>query len=232
MINAPLTMNAAASKFIAGTGLRETETELLSGMRWQEAHGGIIGAAVQNLRARSLKYKSGYQTTTAASSKLAATLSTVSSMPTENVYHEPEADNNRTNVIVTSAKFEDIQEEELSPMLRRSIATSTPVLVVRIDQEKIEDSKEQLVEQPMDSKRQLNFPLKPPRKKSSRSNSPNSIYVTDMESDMNNRIKTAAAKAEAAMENVSKPVVKPKHFQVPFTNFFLYVAYKHVSTEH
>ncbi|XP_032587752.1 uncharacterized protein LOC6583656 isoform X14 [Drosophila mojavensis] len=201
MINAPLPMNVAASKFIAGTGLRETETEFLSGMRWQDAHGGIIGAAVQNLRARSIKHKSGHQITTAASSKLAATLSSVSTLSTENVYHEPETDKNRTNVIVTSIKLEDIQEKELSPMLRRSIATSTPALVVRIDQEKLEDNEEKLVEQPVDNRRQLNMPLKPPRKKSSRSNSPNSIYVTDMESDMNNRIKTAAAKAEAPVEN-------------------------------
>lgn len=196
-------MSIATSKSAASTEIGQPETEFLSGMRWQEAHGGIIGAAVQNLRARSIKNKSGHQATKSASSKS----STLAMLNTDHIYDEPAMDKTRTNLTVTNIKLEDMKEK---PLLRSSIATSTPALVVRIDENDVEE-KEQPQGQPLpileisDNKRQLNLPLKPPRKKSSRSNSPNSTYVTDMESEMINRMKTAVAKAEAeaTVENVS-----------------------------
>ncbi|XP_023162139.1 uncharacterized protein LOC111593544 isoform X4 [Drosophila hydei] len=205
MTNTPLPMSIATSKSAASTEIGQPETEFLSGMRWQEAHGGIIGAAVQNLRARSIKNKSGHQATKSASSKS----STLAMLNTDHIYDEPAMDKTRTNLTVTNIKLEDMKEK---PLLRSSIATSTPALVVRIDENDVEEEKEQPQGQPLpileisDNKRQLNLPLKPPRKKSSRSNSPNSTYVTDMESEMINRMKTAVAKAEAeaTVENGEK----------------------------
>ncbi|XP_064548527.1 uncharacterized protein pHCl-1 isoform X3 [Drosophila montana] len=190
MAGTPLPMSLAAPKSTPGTQ-RPAENELLSGMRWQEAHGGIIGAAVQNLRARSIKRKSGHEATRSASSKSTSPGLKSTSLATEHIYEEPEPGSNMTaNVASTSVRFEDVQQKESSPTLRRSVGTSTPALVVRIEQEKEEQeegAKEQLKLQPLpfiemaERQHQLELPLKPPRRKSSRSNSPSSAYAADME---------------------------------------------------
>ncbi|XP_020815760.1 uncharacterized protein LOC110189870 isoform X5 [Drosophila serrata] len=156
----------AASSSVATPGTPRTadpEEFFGGGMRWQEAHGGIIGAAVQNLRARSIKRKAAARSPS----------SSISPQPRamEHVYEEPVA-------TVTKVKFKDElkQEQEKPPetlsALRRSVATSTPALVVRIEAE-VEPKAVQDMEM---TERQLAMPQKPPRRKSSRSTSPASVY--------------------------------------------------------
>ncbi|XP_030387573.1 gamma-aminobutyric acid receptor subunit alpha-3-like isoform X7 [Scaptodrosophila lebanonensis] len=158
------------------------------GMRWQEAHGGIIGAAVQNLRARSIKRKSA-----AAAATVATTISKPSA---EHVYAEP-AELMPSATTATRVKFKDEQQQQQQQQqqeerpapeqeaeagagagveaegqlgLRRSVATSTPALVLRIEREQLKQDME------MSEGHLLQLPSKPPRKKSSRSNSPASVY--------------------------------------------------------
>ncbi|SPP85026.1 blast:Glycine receptor subunit alpha-4 [Drosophila guanche] len=132
------------------------------GMRWQEAHGGIIGAAVQNIRARSIKRKAARSPSTSTSPTAA----------TEHIYEEPGVSGTAgpTKVKFKDDQKEDSQKEEqesIASSLRRSVATSTPALVVRIEAET-------QAEQDMEM---LQLPQKPPRKKPSRSSSPASVYA-------------------------------------------------------
>ncbi|XP_030569934.1 uncharacterized protein LOC115769329 isoform X5 [Drosophila novamexicana] len=198
MAGTPLPKNLAAPESSPGTQ-KPAENEFVGGMRWQEAHGGIIGAAVQNLRARSIKRKSGHDATRSASSKSTSPGLKSTSLATEHIYEEPEPGR---NVASTSVRFEDVQQKESSPTLRRSVGTSTPALVVRIEQEKEEQEggvKEQLELQPLsfiemaERQHQLELPLKPPRRKSSRSNSPSSAYAADMEARIIIGTRTSAA---------------------------------------
>ncbi|XP_041450796.1 uncharacterized protein LOC111077641 isoform X4 [Drosophila obscura] len=136
------------------------------GMRWQEAHGGIIGAAVQNIRARSIKRKAARSPSTSTSPTGTVGGVTV----TEHIYEEPGASGTSGP---TKVKFKDEQkeseqeeQESVTSSLRRSVATSTPALVVRIEAETE-------AEQDMEM---LQLPQKPPRKRPSRSNSPASVY--------------------------------------------------------
>ncbi|XP_034659334.1 uncharacterized protein LOC117895650 isoform X8 [Drosophila subobscura] len=132
------------------------------GMRWQEAHGGIIGAAVQNIRARSIKRKAARSPST----------STTPTAATEHIYEEPGVSGTAGP---TKVKFKDEQkddslqeeQESIASSLRRSVATSTPALVVRIEAET-------QAEQDMEM---LQLPQKPPRKRPSRSSSPASVYA-------------------------------------------------------
>ncbi|KAH8378729.1 hypothetical protein KR009_000994 [Drosophila setifemur] len=143
------------------------------GMRWQEAHGGIIGAAVQNLRARSIKRKVARSPSTS-----------ISPMPSgraaEHIYEEPGATTTASSS--TKVKFKDELKEEQeqetasSTLLRRSVATSTPALVVRIEAESDLEAVEKSVQDMEMTERQLQLPLKPPRRKCSRSTSPASVY--------------------------------------------------------
>ncbi|EDV98036.1 GH14362 [Drosophila grimshawi] len=193
--------------------LRHTEEEFLGGgMRWQEAHGGIIGAAVQNLRARSIKRKNGREAIRSSSSTSTPPSVKPPAITTEHIYEEPAlGETATTNVAVTSVKLKDVQEEESSNLLRRSVATSTPALVVHIesetnDREKGDEMEKYLGQQPLPSLKltedyvQSELPLKPPRKKTSRSNSPSSAYSADAKSIMT--IKTTAA--EAAVQTGEK----------------------------
>ncbi|XP_070063929.1 uncharacterized protein pHCl-1 isoform X9 [Drosophila virilis] len=201
MAGTPLPKSLAAPESSSGTQ-RPAENEFVSGMRWQEAHGGIIGAAVQNLRARSIKRKSGHEATRSASSKSTSPGLKSTCLTTEHIYEEPEPSK---NVASTSVRFEDVQQKDSSPTMRRSVGTSTPALVVRIEQEKEEQEegvKEQLQRQPLpfiemaERQHQLELPLKPPRRKSSRSNSPSSAYAADMEARITIGTRTSAAEVK------------------------------------
>ncbi|KRF98535.1 uncharacterized protein Dwil_GK20603 [Drosophila willistoni] len=150
------------------------------GMRWQEAHGGIIGAAVQNLRARSIKRKAAARTPSTSTSPTGGK----SAIIAEHIYEEP-------TTTATRVKFKDEQrldenpdqESETSMALRRSVATSTPALVmVRIESETSTKGDPGSDDMEMTERQQLHqqeqqLPLKPPRKKPSRSNSPASVYA-------------------------------------------------------
>lgn len=215
MANTPLSMGTAASTATPGTprGAEAAEEFFGGGMRWQEAHGGIIGAAVQNLRARSIKRKSGREATKSPSSPGAKATAPVAAAAAvaEHIYEEPTSA--AATVAATRVKFKDEQEtenekehkekreqekqeqleEECSATLRRSVATSTPALVVRIEREPDEEQQQPAVgevQQPLPSiemaehQRQLALPLKPPRRKSSRSNSPSIVYAPADEESM------------------------------------------------
>ncbi|XP_065720162.2 uncharacterized protein pHCl-1 isoform X12 [Drosophila suzukii] len=167
----------AASSSVATPGTpRTTDPEEFfgGGMRWQEAHGGIIGAAVQNLRARSIKRKAARSPSTSISPH-------PSGRPTEHIYEEPGG--TTSGVSSTKVKFKDeLREEEEQPestaTLRRSVATSTPALVVRIEAETETEleAEPKSVQDVEATERQLRLPQKPPRRKASRSNSPASVY--------------------------------------------------------
>ncbi|KAH8260907.1 hypothetical protein KR044_000206 [Drosophila immigrans] len=208
MANTPLSMGTAASTATPGTPRHAADEEDFfgGGMRWQEAHGGIIGAAVQNLRARSIKRKSGREAAARSPSSTSTSPGVKSvPMPAEHIYEEPAAAPVASvATVATRVKFKDEQEDDASTSsstLRRSVATSTPALVVRIDHEEEEREREQEQEagvaakararpEPLQSiemtehQCQLAMPLKPPRRKSSRSNSPSNVYTADEESMM------------------------------------------------
>ncbi|KQS44142.1 uncharacterized protein Dere_GG13514, isoform L [Drosophila erecta] len=166
----------AASSSVATPGTpRTTDPEEFfgGGMRWQEAHGGIIGAAVQNLRARSIKRKAARSPSTSISPH-------PSGRPTEHIYEEPGG--STSGVTSTKVKFKDElreeqpEEPESTTKLRRSVATSTPALVVRIEAETDLEAEAKPNQDMEMTERQLSLPLKPPRRKASRSNSPASVY--------------------------------------------------------
>lgn len=160
------------------------------GMRWQEAHGGIIGAAVQNLRARSIKRKAARSPSTSVSPM-------PSGRPAEHIYEEP----GTATTSSTKVKFKDeLKEEQEASALRRSVATSTPALVVRIEAESDLEAVQKPVQDMEMTERQLQLPLKPPRRKASRSNSPASVYgeCTAMEDE------SADNPAQAVEATVSK----------------------------
>ncbi|KAL7731553.1 hypothetical protein ACLKA6_013088 [Drosophila palustris] len=200
MANTPLSMGTAASTATPGTPRHMEPEELFGGgMRWQEAHGGIIGAAVQNLRARSIKRKSGREAARSPSSTSTSPGVKSAPIPSEHIYEEPTPATatgmGTGTAAATRVKFKDEQEEETSATsssLRRSVATSTPALVVRIerDQDAGQEEDEEKQQQPLQSiemtehQCQLALPLKPPRRKSSRSNSPSNLYTADEESMM------------------------------------------------
>nr|NP_001261899.1 pH-sensitive chloride channel 1, isoform O [Drosophila melanogaster]AGB94592.1 pH-sensitive chloride channel 1, isoform O [Drosophila melanogaster] len=166
----------AASSSVATPGtprITDPEEFFGGGMRWQEAHGGIIGAAVQNLRARSIKRKAARSPSTSISPH-------PSGRPTEHIYEEPGG--STSGVTSTKVKFKDElkeeqpEEAESSTKLRRSVATSTPALVVRIEAEIDPEAEDKPIQDMEMTERQLSLPLKPPRRKASRSNSPASVY--------------------------------------------------------
>ncbi|XP_017842527.1 uncharacterized protein LOC108599877 isoform X5 [Drosophila busckii] len=180
--NTPLSMGTAPSTASPGTPRHMDEEFFGGGMRWQEAHGGIIGAAVQNLRARSIKRKSGREAARSPTGGTAVNTPAGVKHTDEHIYEEP-----ATTAAATRVKFKDEQQEE-SSTLRRSIATSTPALVVRIEREEQQLQLEQQEQQQQQEStpvatmlHPLALPLKPPRRKSSRSNSPSSVYVADEE---------------------------------------------------
>ncbi|XP_041674117.1 uncharacterized protein LOC108118204 isoform X4 [Drosophila eugracilis] len=165
---------APSSSVVTPGTPRTTDPEELfgGGMRWQEAHGGIIGAAVQNLRARSIKRKAARSPSTSISPH-------PSGQPTEHIYEEPSV--TTTAVTSTKVKFKDElkeeqEEAETTAKLRRSVATSTPALVVRIEAETDQEAETKPAQDMKMTERQLSLPLKPPRRKASRSNSPASVY--------------------------------------------------------
>ncbi|XP_033237801.1 uncharacterized protein pHCl-1 isoform X3 [Drosophila pseudoobscura] len=147
------------------------------GMRWQEAHGGIIGAAVQNIRARSIKRKAARSPSTSTSPTAA---SGGGGVTIEHIYEEPGGASGTAGS--TKVKFKDEQQEDqkeeqesTTSSLRRSVATSTPALVVRIEAETEAEQQQQGQGQEQDME-MLQLPQKPPRKKPSRSSSPASVY--------------------------------------------------------
>ncbi|KPU78400.1 uncharacterized protein Dana_GF10370, isoform N [Drosophila ananassae] len=165
----PMSGGATPATSVATPGTPRTvdaEEFFGGGMRWQEAHGGIIGAAVQNLRARSIKRKAARSPSTSVSPM-------PSGRPTEHIYEEP----GTATTSSTKVKFKDeLKEEQEASALRRSVATSTPALVVRIEAESDLEAVQKPVQDMEMTERQLQLPLKPPRRKASRSNSPASVY--------------------------------------------------------
>ncbi|KAH8411101.1 hypothetical protein KR222_002596 [Zaprionus bogoriensis] len=243
MANTPLSMGTAASTMTPGTPRQAdpaaVEEFFGGGMRWQEAHGGIIGAAVQNLRARSIKRKSGREAAAKSPSSPDAKATVTA---TEHIYEEPTASGAGAGAApaaaaaATRVKFKDEQEQALeveveqqqkqreqqqleqgATTLRRSVATSTPALVVRIERESEEEEQAEQAQQqreqrePLQSiemtehQRQLALPLKPPRRKTSRSNSPSSVsvYATDDESVLTGPRETKRRDAGAPNEIVA-----------------------------
>ncbi|XP_070135873.1 uncharacterized protein pHCl-1 isoform X2 [Drosophila bipectinata] len=165
----PMSGGATPATSVATPGTPRTvdaEEFFGGGMRWQEAHGGIIGAAVQNLRARSIKRKAARSPSTSVSPM-------PSGRPAEHIYEEPGTGTTSS----TKVKFKDeLKEEQEASALRRSVATSTPALVVRIEAESDLEAVQKPVQDMEMTERQLQLPLKPPRRKASRSNSPASVY--------------------------------------------------------
>ncbi|KAH8312994.1 hypothetical protein KR067_007154 [Drosophila pandora] len=165
----PMSGGATPATSVATPGTPRTvdaEEFFGGGMRWQEAHGGIIGAAVQNLRARSIKRKAARSPSTSVSPM-------PSGRPTEHIYEEP----GTATTSSTKVKFKDeLKEEQEASALRRSVATSTPALVVRIEADSDLEAVQKPVQDMEMTERQLQLPLKPPRRKASRSNSPASVY--------------------------------------------------------
>ncbi|XP_018785034.1 PREDICTED: uncharacterized protein LOC108966532 isoform X7 [Bactrocera latifrons] len=183
-------------------------------IRWEEQHGGIIGVAMQNLRARSIRRRtrspgsatsasSSYVDTEAGRIKTPTTMSTV----IEPVYTEPTFVPAET---AHSPQLETTVTVEVEPTLpapaptqqRRSISTNTPPLILSGTSKQPEDENAASVpeataanvdaaslEMPAEAERlsaQLeaqgvadasgHLPVKPPRRKQSRSSSPIPFY--------------------------------------------------------
>ncbi|KAI8122337.1 Glutamate-gated chloride channel [Lucilia cuprina] len=143
---------------------------------YQEPSGGIIATAVQNLRSRSIKRKSNVVKPEEVATR------EVPSHVYEHVYTEPGGVTTfsavpsitTTTVTIESDTTDDVAEQ---PKLRRSqsMSTNTPPLIckgeiqtdINGDNKSEPESKHTDVEQ---------MPIKPPRKKTSRSTSPSSQY--------------------------------------------------------
>ncbi|XP_046807393.1 uncharacterized protein LOC111683232 isoform X6 [Lucilia cuprina] len=143
---------------------------------YQEPSGGIIATAVQNLRSRSIKRKSNVVKPEEEASR------EVPCHVYEHVYTEPGGVTTfsavpsitTTTVTIESDTTDDVAEQ---PKLRRtqSMSTNTPPLIckgeiqtdINGDNKSEPESKHTDVEQ---------MPIKPPRKKTSRSTSPSSQY--------------------------------------------------------
>lgn len=150
---------------------------------YQEPSGGIIATAVQNLRSRSIKRRS----TTGRSDETVATREAPIRVY-EHVYTEPGGVTTfaavpsitTTTVTIESDTTDDIAEK---PKLRRtqSMSTNTPPLIYKgeiqtdIDGEAV--VKRELPEAQLHTDVEQ-MPVKPPRKKSSRSTSPSAHYET------------------------------------------------------
>lgn len=186
-------------------------------IRWEEQHGGIIGVAMQNLRARSIRRRtrspgsvtsasSSYADTEAGRNKTPTTMSTV----IEPVYTEPTfAPAERANMpqleTTVTVEVEPTLPAAAPIMQRRSISTNTPPLILSGGgggSKHPEDENASGVTEPsvantdaatlemlaQDEKAtgQLNtqgvadasghLPVKPPRRKQSRSSSPVPFY--------------------------------------------------------
>ncbi|XP_053953891.1 uncharacterized protein LOC128860400 isoform X2 [Anastrepha ludens] len=179
-------------------------------IRWEEQHGGIIGVAMQNLRARSIRRRtrspgsatsggSSYADTESGRTRTPTTMSTV----IEPVYTEP------TFVATTNGNMQQQHETtvtvEVEPQAaiprRRSISTNTPPLIMSSsssskqtteaeeDAPSVAQTDASTVEMPPeDGKDQAqleaqgvadasgHLPVKPPRRKQSRSSSPVPFY--------------------------------------------------------
>ncbi|XP_050333723.1 uncharacterized protein LOC126761499 isoform X5 [Bactrocera neohumeralis] len=183
-------------------------------IRWEEQHGGIIGVAMQNLRARSIRRRtrspgsitsasSSYVDTEAGRIKTPTTMSTV----IEPVYTEPmfvPAESAHTPQLETTVTVE-VEPTLPAPaptQQRRSISTNTPPLILSGTGKQSEDENAASVsevtatntvaaslEMPAEAERlsaQLeaqgvadesgHLPVKPPRRKQSRSSSPVPFY--------------------------------------------------------
>ncbi|XP_039967349.1 uncharacterized protein LOC120779177 isoform X1 [Bactrocera tryoni] len=183
-------------------------------IRWEEQHGGIIGVAMQNLRARSIRRRtrspgsitsasSSYVDTEAGRIKTPTTMSTV----IEPVYTEPmfvAAESAHTPQLETTVTVE-VEPTLPAPaptQQRRSISTNTPPLILSGTGKQSEDENAASVsevtatntiaaslEMPAEAERlsaQLeaqgvadesgHLPVKPPRRKQSRSSSPVPFY--------------------------------------------------------
>ncbi|XP_012161186.1 uncharacterized protein LOC101454185 isoform X4 [Ceratitis capitata] len=190
-------------------------------IRWEEQHGGIIGVAMQNLRARSIRRRtrSPGSAASAASSyadtesgRIRTPTSTMSTV-VEPVYTEPNFVANGAGVAdVASTQHETTVTVEVEPTLpapaptqqqlqqRRSISTNTPPLILSgIGKQQMESEEMTAttsatdLEMPraaavdtQEATEQLDasgvadasghLPVKPPRRKTSRSNSPVPFY--------------------------------------------------------
>lgn len=187
----------------------------------QQQHGSIIGAAVQNLRARSIKYRKTTQGTRQqqeqSPSKGEQQPASASSV-NEPIYMEPIFATDKPQPInggatttkpttmtatATTVTLEDDDDDDddnqdnnnlpSGPYMRtsRSMSTNTPALILRGDMEKTKvDIHTEFVGAAEDARagqsmydietaeRQL--PIKPPRKKTSRSTSPVGVYFMEI----------------------------------------------------
>ncbi|XP_054084819.1 uncharacterized protein LOC105209051 isoform X5 [Zeugodacus cucurbitae] len=187
-------------------------------IRWEEQHGGIIGVAMQNLRARSIRRRTRSPgSATSASSSYADTEAGRSKTPTtttmstviEPVYTEPTFD--AAECGANMPPHETTVTVEVEPTLpapavptqqRRSISTNTPPLILSgsnkppedesasgVTEPSVANADTATVEMPTEDVRtaaQLDtqgvadasghLPVKPPRRKQSRSSSPVPFY--------------------------------------------------------
>ncbi|XP_049315102.1 uncharacterized protein LOC105227362 isoform X3 [Bactrocera dorsalis] len=183
-------------------------------IRWEEQHGGIIGVAMQNLRARSIRRRtrspgsvtsasSSYVDTEAGRIKIPTTMSAV----IEPVYTEPtfvptEGAHSPQLETTVTVEVEPTLPAPASTQQRRSISTNTPPLILSGTGKQSEDENAASVteataanvdaassEMPAEAERlsaQLeaqgvadasgHLPVKPPRRKQSRSSSPVPFY--------------------------------------------------------
>ncbi|XP_061396274.1 uncharacterized protein LOC133331900, partial [Musca vetustissima] len=197
--NAAMSEKAAAGLSSAGTSSMTTprpgspQTESLPGTEYQRQHsGGIIASAVQNLRSRSVKRRnvkgdSEWKSQTQMSTEQGPCVY-------EHIYTEPGGVTTFSavpSIKTTAVTIEtDITDDVIEiPKLRRtqSMSTNTPPLVYKgTDAEdiggsgqepirKVEfapETKQSVTTSEPEPVQQLGMPIKPPRRKSSRSTSP------------------------------------------------------------
>ncbi|KAM7355367.1 pH-sensitive chloride channel 1 isoform 4-T7 [Cochliomyia hominivorax] len=177
---------AAAGLSSAGTSMGVTPTpatptsEPLTRVHfYQEPSGGIIATAVQNLRSRSIKRRSN----TIKSDDLLATREIPTQMY-EHVYTEPGGVTTfaavpaitTTTVTIENDTTDNVVVEK--PKLRRtqSMSTNTPPLICKSEIQTDIDGDTVKPEPETQRTDVEQMPIKPPRKKSSRSTSPSSQY--------------------------------------------------------
>ncbi|XP_067612808.1 uncharacterized protein pHCl-1 isoform X4 [Eurosta solidaginis] len=193
-------------------------------IRWEEQHGGIIGVAMQNLRARSIRRRtrSPGSVTSAGNSyadtETGRTGRTSMSPVVEPVYHEPTFETavsigqRDTTVTVEMEPTAPEAVDVTAPTEQRSrtISTNTPPLITSTikpteREEKTSNAAKTETENTLDQANAVqkdatqteaahtaadasgHLPVKPPRRKRSRSSSPAPLYEQIQESAANGR---------------------------------------------
>ncbi|XP_011290515.1 uncharacterized protein LOC101891514 isoform X4 [Musca domestica] len=196
--NAAMSEKAATGLSSAGTSSMTTprpgspQVESLPGTDYQRQHsGGIIASAVQNLRSRSIKRRNVKSDSDWKQPQVSAEQAVY---VYEHIYSEPGGVTTFSavpSIQTTAVTIEtDITDDVVEmPKLRRtqSMSTNTPPLLYKgTDAEDISgqeparkvefapETKQPLTTTEPESVQQLGMPIKPPRRKSSRSTSPSS----------------------------------------------------------